>query len=359
MQMYDAAGVARRDRHRLDVVAAVRGGGVHVHVAPQVRERDEPRQAPGLGGVDLAAGLAQRRIDARQAERGVDAVLGLAGDAGPGGGVGEGVLVQRVAARQGALPQLDVVRLRSGEVLQRRAARFGRHQPQVGLHLAGQQDAGLGVAEAEHALDLPVAGEVAEDVGRRVGGQDVDVAAGLGAAAQAADDVVGGVGRRLAQPGDQRLRRLAGVADQVTPGVLAALGDRRQDQAFLLRAHALEAADGAGLGRGFEVVERADVQRVVEQRHRLRPDALQAHHLEDRGGEQLQQLVAQAGGARGGDVADARGQVLADAVDRQQRRRRRGRRRERGSRRRPAPPCGRRARGRCSRPSAPAGRRSR
>ena len=98
------------------------------------------------------------------------------------------------------------------------------------------------------------------------------------------------------------------------------LGDGGQDQRFLLRAHALDAADRAGLGRGFEVVERADVQGVVEQRHRLRPDALQAHHLEDRGREHLQQLVAQPGRAGRGDVADARGEVLADAVDRQQRR---------------------------------------
>jgi hypothetical protein len=66
----------------------------------------------------------------------------------PVAGVAEGVLVQRVAARQRALPQRDVVRLRSGEVLQGGAARLGRHQPQVGLHLVGQQDAGLGVAEA-------------------------------------------------------------------------------------------------------------------------------------------------------------------------------------------------------------------
>jgi hypothetical protein len=57
---------------------------------------------------------------------------------------------------------------------------------------------------------------------------------------------------------------------------------------------------------------------VVEERDRLRPDALEAHHLEDRGREDLQQLVAQAGRAGGGDVADARGEVLADAVDGEQ-----------------------------------------
>ena len=134
----------------------------------------------------------------------------------------------------------------------------GGDQPQVGLICLPQQHARLGVAEAEDALHLLVAGEVVEQLGRRAGGQDVDVAAGLGAAAQAADDVVGGVGGRLAQPGDERLGGLAGVG-RAGGGRRAASARRwRQDQLFLLRAHPLDAAERAGLGGRFEVVDRGD-----------------------------------------------------------------------------------------------------
>ena len=120
--------------------------------------------------------------------------------------------------------------------------------------------------------------------------------------------------------------RVAASAEQVTAGMRLALGDRLQDERFLLRAHALEAAERAGLGRRFEVVERGDAQRFVEQRHRLRPDTLQAQQVEDRRRELLEQLVAIGGRAGGGDVADARGEVLADAGDRQRSGRRSGRR---------------------------------
>ncbi len=59
-----------------------------------------------------------------------------------------------------------------------------------------------------------------------------------------------------------------------------------------LRAHALEAADAAGLRRRGEIVEALDAQLAVEHGHRLRPDALQAQHVEQRGGKFRQQLLA-------------------------------------------------------------------
>ena len=50
-----------------------------------------------LGGLDLAGVLAQHRRDERQAERGVDLLLGLAGDDAAALDLGERVLVQRPA----------------------------------------------------------------------------------------------------------------------------------------------------------------------------------------------------------------------------------------------------------------------
>ena len=70
------AAPVRLGRHRLQRVAAVGGGGVHVQVAAEVGRRDQLRQAARLGRVDLALVLAQLRGNPRQAERVVDVLLG-------------------------------------------------------------------------------------------------------------------------------------------------------------------------------------------------------------------------------------------------------------------------------------------
>ena len=116
------------------------------------------------------------------------------------------------------------------------------NQPQVGLESAPQHDARLGVAVREHPLDLPVAGERVHQRRRGAGGEDVEIAAGLAAAPQAADHGDHRAGRRLAERADERRRRVVGLGDQPPAGDPGALLEGAQDLGFLLRAHALERA---------------------------------------------------------------------------------------------------------------------
>ena len=65
-------------------------------------------------------------------------------------------------------------------------------------------------------------------------------------------------------------------------GVALTLFDGAKDQLLLLRAHALDPANSAGLCRFGQIVEALHVQVAVEQGDRLRPDALQAQDVEQR-----------------------------------------------------------------------------
>ena len=90
----------------------------------------------------------------------------------------------------------DVVLLRAGEVLQRRAERLGRHRPQIDLHAGRQPQRHLRVAPGEDRAD---AAERRQAVHRRrdVAGDDekIEVADGFLAAAIAAggDDLLDGL----------------------------------------------------------------------------------------------------------------------------------------------------------------------
>ena len=95
------------------------------------------RQRALLGGLDLARVLAQDRRDPRQAERRVDLLLGLARDDLAALDLRERVLVERPAARERALAQLDVVPLRAREVEPRRAELVRRDDAQVDLRARG------------------------------------------------------------------------------------------------------------------------------------------------------------------------------------------------------------------------------
>ena len=167
-------------------------------------ERDQPRQRAGLGRLDLAAILAQLRWNERQSQRLVDAFLGLPGHQRTIVDPVEPVLVELEAALDGAIAKFDVVALRAGEVLERRAALLRGNQPQVGLKPAPEQDARLGLTVSQHPLDQPVSGERVHQRRRRAGGEDVEVAARLAAAPEAPDHRDRRAGRVLAEPADER-----------------------------------------------------------------------------------------------------------------------------------------------------------
>ena len=247
--------LARRRGHRPDVVLAVGFGAVHVEVAAQIGEIDEPRERAGRGGVELAAHLAQLGRNPVEAERGVDLLLALAGDANLVGDPEQAVLVQLEALADGAVAQRDVVGLRSGEVLQRGAAAVGGDEAQVGLEAALDEDARFRLAVAEHALDQTVLDEVVHQRRRRAGGEQVEVAAGVAAAPQAADRLDRGIRRALAQVGHERGGGIVRVGQQVAAGEALPLVERLQDQRFLLRAHAAKRANPAVERRALEIVE--------------------------------------------------------------------------------------------------------
>ena len=179
----------------------------------------------------------------------------------------EPVFVQLVAALQRPVAQLDVVRLRAGEVLHRRAAALGSHAAQVGLIAAAQLHARLGVALAEHALDARMGRRTrpsrASVVRRRCERMSMSPHVSQ-PAAQAADRDELGRRRRAPAGGCTSSSHTAAVsASRWRPASLLPILDGLEDLRLFLRAHARHRADAGPARRGGEAVEAGDAQRRV------------------------------------------------------------------------------------------------
>ena len=120
-------------------------------------------------------------------------------------------------------------------------------------------------------------------------------------------------GRRLAERGDQRRRRIVGLGDQPPAGDAGPLLEGAQDLRFLLRAHAFQRAQPAFASGRLEILERLDPELVVEQRDGLRTDALEVEQVEDGRRKLLQEILVIRDDARVDELANLRGEVLADA----------------------------------------------
>src|SRR5690606_33608056 len=120
-------------------------------------------------------------------------------------------------------------------------------------------------------------------------GKDVDVAARVAPAAQAADGQEVEPGARSLEPFHDRGGGRSGLGQEVAPGRLLPLAERLEDEHLLLRAHALQAADAPGLGGLLQVLEAGDAEVLIEARHGLRPKALEAEDVEQRDRELLQE----------------------------------------------------------------------
>ena len=147
-------GVGRGVHHRFDRVLAVGLRRVHVKIAAKVASRDEPRK--GVAGCprDLAAILAQLRRDrTRDPARRRSPLRSSRPRANVVVRAEESVLVQLQSALHRPVPERDVVRFRTGEILHapRRGSLAARAAGPPGTH--PQKDARLCVAVAEHALD--------------------------------------------------------------------------------------------------------------------------------------------------------------------------------------------------------------
>src|SRR5262249_59611157 len=98
---------------------------------------------------------------ARQPDRGVDLLLRAPGDAASGGVV-DAVLADLELLPDGQLPQLHVVVLRAGEVLERGAEGLRLDDPEVDLEVLAVADRGLGLAPGQHRGDLGQSHEAVE-----------------------------------------------------------------------------------------------------------------------------------------------------------------------------------------------------
>ena len=164
--------------------------------------------------------------------------------------------------------------------------------------------------------------EAREGVGERgvgAAGEDVEVAARFGPSSHAADGGDLGGRRVFLQIGDQGVGHLGRAGQQMTAGESLPLFDRLKNELLFLAAHALDAADAPGLRGSGQIIEALDAQLLVEHGDGLRSDALQPQHVEQRGGEFRQQVTAHRAIAGARDLANASGEVLADAVPAAQR----------------------------------------
>ena len=207
--------------------------------------------------------------------------------------LGDPVLRDREAAPLGVLPQREVVLLRAGEVLQQVAVALGRDDAQVEAKAIVRDDRRLRRALGHHLGDP---GQLREVLRQRLrvagGGDDVEVAHGLLAAARAAGlaDPVGG--RVLAQHldhGEQRGQRLAEQRPR-RAGRLLLAGGRLEDALLGLRAQAGQRSQALGARGVLQLGERRHAELLPDLAHRLRAEAGDIEELDHLGRDRLAPL---------------------------------------------------------------------
>src|SRR5206468_3151617 len=144
-------GGARGRCHPRHIVLAIGFRGVQVKIAAKIGAIDEPRQRVRFGPFDLAAQLAQLGWYPVEPKCGVEVFFAFAGNPAIVGDGEKPVLVQLESEPDGTVAQCDVVSLRTREVLQRRAAALGSHEPKVCLEASLKPHARFRVALTEYA----------------------------------------------------------------------------------------------------------------------------------------------------------------------------------------------------------------
>ncbi len=315
---------ARRARrhHLLERGAAVGPRGVHLQVAAQLLDAHELGQRARRGGLDLALVLAQLGRHPGEAERGVDLFFARAGDPLAGAfrpratdpAAEQSPLRQLPAALDGAGAQRHVVRLAAGQVDPRRAEALRRHDAQVDLHAAAQQDGGAGVAGALDARRAMPAGEGGDDA-RRVArrNEHVEVADRLDAAAEAPRRLGAHDAGHAAQVGEEVGEDRLRLRQQDPAAGLPLLGERGQEARLRRLAEAGQLGELARRRRGLELGQGGDAQAVPDDPRPLRPQPRQPHQLEERRRRVLLQRLEPRQVSGLDQLADAGADLLADA----------------------------------------------
>jgi hypothetical protein len=285
---------------------------VHVQVAAQVGALDQRRQSARGGGLDLAAVLAQFGRNPGQPERGVDLLLGRARATAPA--LEQTVLVELHALCDGQVAQPDVVRLRAGEVHQRRTAACRRDHAQVDLQAVAQHHRRARLAGLQHLRHLRMAHQLAADcaaVGR--GDEQVQVADGLAPAPQAAGGHRVLHPRRLPQEPQQRLGGLRGDDELEALFAACPLVDRGGDALLGLRAKAGQRADAPVVRGAAQLRQRVHVQVLVQRAHPLGPETGQLQQRVQPRGHLAHQAIEQGEMPGRGQLADLVAEVGTDA----------------------------------------------
>ena len=229
----------------------------------------------------------------------------------------EPLLGQAPAAVAGDAAQRDVVVRGPGEVDEVRAGLAGRHDHQVHLRAAQQLDRGLRVPGAQHPLDDAEPGEPRDDGVGVVGlDEQVEVADRLAPPAQRARlDDPPNPGRALELRDEVVGDRLRAIEQQPLRPRLELL-DALEDPLLGARGDALEAAQAPRLGGLPQVLERLDPEALVDDPHRLRPDARDPQQVDEAGRDLGAQTLVGRHVAGRGELDDLVADGLADARDR-------------------------------------------
>lgn len=273
---------------------------------------DQRRQRAGARRVDLAAALAQFGWRPVKADRLVDGGLRRARD--PFVAAEHAVFVDLQAAGLRDPAQRDVVRLRSGEIDERRAERVGVDDTQVDLQPVAEHDARTRLAVREHARDVAAADERVGHRGRiACAHEDVEIADRLAAAPKTAGRHHFADAGHLPQPLEHRPQRLRGIGQQEALRLaLQAFVDRVEQLRLGLRAEARQRAHVAALCFGAQLFERVDVQCVMQRLHAFRAEPRHVEQFDDRARQRMAQRLLQFAGAGRGDLAQLRREIGAD-----------------------------------------------
>ena len=240
----------------------------------------------GGGPIELEPGFAQSRAESRQIERGVDVFFGPAGDVSLVAAE-HAVFVDLQPAALGHAAQHDVVFLRAGEVLQRRAEALGRHDAQIDLQAAGSSRTDILVSPRAITSATPSdrrrSGPSPVRLARRRRPADRDrrsfrVRGDNCRPLRSARSPGMRANGRAATARSRRLRpnrcARAAVAASARPARIVCFG---------LGAKALQLADAMRFAGGAQFVERGDVQFLEQHGRFLRPQARHAQQLQHRG----------------------------------------------------------------------------
>src|ERR1039457_4233588 len=309
------AALARRLGHFFQRGAAISLGGVHVQVAADVAQFHQLGKASLLRGFDFAGVLAQFGRDPRQAQRLVDAFLGLAGHAGIARHAEQAVLAQLQPHLHGARANGDVVVLAAREVLHGGAEVLRQQRAHVHLQaFAAHFGAGL-IPAAPQPLPHP---RVGDKLVERVGGrgarhQQIEIAHRLAPAPQAARRGHGIHARHPAQEFAKFFGHAFGIAQQIASGALAIPGDGAQYLLLQLGAHAGQRAQLLLLAEALQFVGGRDVEVLEDERDTLGAKALDLEEFQSGGREFCEQQVAALAGTAFGDFGEHHGEALADS----------------------------------------------